>query len=62
MTVGSPQSSLVGQQGARATRTEQFLEALRRHGSVWPTGGVEEFVIRHQLNDQGVDFSPDTRR
>lgn len=45
-----------------APQNEQFLEALRRHGSIWPTGGIEEFVIRHQLNDQGVDFSPDTRR
>ncbi|MFF7985766.1 hypothetical protein ACFZDK_42775 [Streptomyces sp. NPDC007901] len=45
-----------------APQNEQFLEALRRHGSIWPTGDVEEFVIRHQLNDQGVDFSPDTRR
>ncbi|MFJ4783905.1 DUF4157 domain-containing protein [Streptomyces sp. NPDC088794] len=45
-----------------APQNEQYLEALRRHGSIWPTGGVEEFVIRHQLNDQGVDFSPDTRQ
>ena len=26
------------------------------------TGDVEDFVIRHGLNDQGVDFTPDTRQ
>ncbi|MFJ6079971.1 DUF4157 domain-containing protein [Streptomyces sp. NPDC092369] len=45
-----------------APQNEQYLEALRRHGSIWPSGDVEDFVIRHRLNDQGVDFSPDTRR
>jgi len=45
-----------------AAQNEQYLEALRRHGKIWPTGGVEDFVIRHQLDDQGVDFSPDTHR
>lgn len=45
-----------------APQNEQYLEALRRHGSIWPTGDVEDFVIRHQLNDQGVDFTPGTRR
>ncbi|WP_217560619.1 hypothetical protein [Streptomyces sp. GbtcB6] len=45
-----------------APQNEQYLEALRRHGSIWPTGDVEDFVIRHRLNDQGVDFTPDTRQ
>ncbi|MEU5046273.1 eCIS core domain-containing protein [Streptomyces griseorubiginosus] len=45
-----------------AAQNEQYLEALRRHGSIWPTGDVEDFVIRHQLNDQGVDFGPKTRQ
>ncbi|MGW2826951.1 eCIS core domain-containing protein [Streptomyces sp. NPDC001443] len=45
-----------------AAQNEQYLEALRRHGSIWPTGDVEDFVIRHRLNDQGVDFTPGTRR
>ncbi|WP_030322614.1 eCIS core domain-containing protein [Streptomyces sp. NRRL B-3229] len=45
-----------------AAQNEQYLEALRRHGSIWPTGDVEDFVIRHGLNDQGVDFGPKTRQ
>lgn len=41
-----------------APQNEQFLEALRAEGHVWPTGDVEAFVIRHGLNDQGIDFAP----
>ncbi len=44
-----------------APQNQQYLEALRRQGSVWPTDPVEAFVVRHQLNDEGVDFAPGTR-
>jgi hypothetical protein len=40
-----------------AAQNQQYLEALRKFG-VWPTGRIEDFVIRHELNRQNVDFSP----
>jgi hypothetical protein len=45
---------------ADAGQNSQFNEALREHGFVWPVPGdeVEEFAIRHRLNDQGKDFAP----
>jgi hypothetical protein len=42
-------------------QNQQYLESLRRHGSIWPTGDIEEFVVRHALNDQGLSFAPATR-
>lgn len=44
-----------------APQNQQYLEALREHGSVWPTDAVEAFVVRHQLNDEGINFAPGTR-
>ena len=44
-----------------APQNQQYLESLRQHGSIWPTDAVEAFVVRHQLNDEGVNFSPSTR-
>lgn len=44
-----------------APQNQQYLEALRQQGSVWPTDAVEAFVVRHQLNDEGINFSPGTR-
>jgi len=41
-----------------APQNEQFMEALRQHGFVWPTNDIEDFVVRYGLNDQGLDFSP----
>ncbi|MDQ0893501.1 hypothetical protein [Agromyces ramosus] len=44
-----------------APQNQQYLEALRQQGSVWPTDAVERFVVRFQLNDEGIDFAPGTR-
>jgi hypothetical protein len=44
-----------------AAQNQQYLEALRREGSIWPSGVVEDFVIRHGLNDEGVNFAPHSR-
>jgi hypothetical protein len=44
-----------------AAQNEQYMEALRQKGFVWPTGATEDFVVRHGLNDQGVDFAPGKR-
>jgi hypothetical protein len=44
-----------------APQNQQYLEAIREQGGVWPTSAVEEFVVRHQLNDQGIDFTPGPR-
>ena len=44
-----------------APQNQQYLEGLRQQGSVWPSDPVETFVVRHQLNDEGIDFSPATR-
>jgi hypothetical protein len=44
-----------------APQNQQYLEALRQQGSVWPTDAVETFVVRHQLNDEGINFSPAPR-
>ncbi|MEU5188862.1 DUF4157 domain-containing protein [Streptomyces klenkii] len=44
-----------------APQNQQYLEALRKQGSVWPTDPVEAFVVRHQLNDEAVNFAPGTR-
>jgi hypothetical protein len=45
-----------------APQNEQFLEALRQHGQIWPAGATEDFIIRHRLNDEGLYFAPRTRR
>jgi hypothetical protein len=42
-----------------AGQNQQYLETIRQYGSVWPTDDVEQFVVVHGLNDQGVDFAPD---
>ena len=45
-----------------AAQNQQFLEALRKHGGIWPTDDTERFVITHGLHDQkGVDFRPGAR-
>lgn len=44
-----------------ASQNEQFLEALRQHGFVWPTDDIEAFVVRNGLNDQALDFAPQAR-
>lgn len=44
-----------------APQNQQYLETLRQQGSVWPTDAVEAFVVRFQLNDEGINFSPGTR-
>ncbi|MFJ9740532.1 DUF4157 domain-containing protein [Streptomyces sp. NPDC101166] len=44
-----------------APQNQQYLEGIRQQGSVWPTGGREAFVVRHKLNDEGVDFAPGSR-
>ena len=45
-----------------AAQNQQFLEALRKHGGIWPTDETERFVITHGLHDQkGVDFRPGGR-
>ncbi|MFE5869576.1 hypothetical protein ACFQ6V_13135 [Streptomyces roseifaciens] len=41
-----------------APQKQRYLESLRKQGSIWPTDPVEAFVVRHQLNDQAVDFDP----
>jgi hypothetical protein len=45
-----------------AAQNEQFLEALRQHGHIWPAGDTEDFIIRHGLNDQGLYYAPRKRR
>jgi hypothetical protein len=44
-----------------AAQNQQYLESLRQQGSIWPSGAVEEFVVRHGLNDQGINFQPHSR-
>lgn len=44
-----------------AAQNQQYLEALRQQGSIWPSDAVEEFVVRFGLNDQGIDFAPRSR-
>ena len=44
-----------------SAQNQQYLEALRKEGSIWPTDAVEEFVVRFALNDQGIDFAPQSR-
>ncbi|MFD9482843.1 DUF4157 domain-containing protein [Streptomyces sp. NPDC059991] len=44
-----------------APQNQQYLEELRKQGSVWPTGEVEAFVVRYELNDEGVNFTPRSR-
>jgi hypothetical protein len=41
-----------------AAQNQQYLEAVRQYGHVWPTNDVEGFVVRHQLNNQGINFAP----
>jgi hypothetical protein len=42
-----------------APLNQAYLEALRRHGRIWPeVGSIDDFVVRHGLNRQGVDFTP----
>ena len=46
-----------------APLNQAYLEALRKHGHVWPqAGSVDDFVVRHGLNRQGIDFAPQGRR
>ncbi|MER5384441.1 DUF4157 domain-containing protein [Streptomyces sp. NPDC002688] len=44
-----------------APQNQQYLEGIRQQGSVWPTGGREAFVVRYELNDEGVNFAPGSR-
>jgi hypothetical protein len=44
-----------------AAQNQQYLESLRKQGSVWPSGEVEDFVVRYGLNDEGWDFRPGPR-
>jgi hypothetical protein len=44
-----------------ASQNQQYLEALRQEGSIWPTDAVEDFIVRYGLNDQGIDFAPRSR-
>ncbi|NOT54933.1 MAG: DUF4157 domain-containing protein [Deltaproteobacteria bacterium] len=44
-----------------ATQNQQYLEAVRQYGGVWPADVIEDFVVRHQLNRQGIDFRPGPR-
>ncbi|MET0782179.1 MAG: hypothetical protein ABWZ16_11750 [Microbacterium sp.] len=44
-----------------AAQNQQFLEALRKHGGIWPTDDTERFVITHGLHDQKGDFRPGAR-
>ncbi|MEU5261561.1 hypothetical protein [Amycolatopsis sp. NPDC021455] len=44
-----------------APQNERYLEAIRRHGFVWPTDPIEDFVIRNDLNDQHRSFQPGPR-
>ena len=44
-----------------ASQNQQYLEALRQYGGVWPVDAIEDFVIRHQLNRQGINFAPGPR-
>ena len=42
-----------------APLNQAYLEALRRYGGVWPDpGSVDDFVVRHRLNRQNVDYAP----
>jgi hypothetical protein len=43
-----------------APQNQQYLEALRKHGKIWPTDDRERFIVAHQLNDQRVNFAPGT--
>lgn len=44
-----------------SAQNQQYLEALRQEGSIWPRGDVEDFITRFGLNDQGVNFAPHSR-
>lgn len=45
-----------------APLNQAYLEALRKHGGIWPeAGSIDDFVVRHGLNRQGVDFAPGAR-
>lgn len=44
-----------------SAQNQQYLEALRQSGSVWPTDAIEDFVVRFGLNDQGINFAPRSR-
>ena len=44
-----------------AAQNQQYLEAIRKYGGVWPVNEIEDFVVRHQLNRQGIDFRPGPR-
>lgn len=44
-----------------AAQNQQYLEAIRQYGGVWPADAIEDFVVRHQLNNQGIDFRPGPR-
>jgi hypothetical protein len=45
-----------------APQNQQYLESLRELGSIWPSGDqVEDFVVRHQLNNEDVNFRPGSR-
>ena len=42
-----------------APLNQAYLEALRKHGGIWPeAGSIDDFVVRHGLNRQGIDFAP----
>ena len=44
-----------------AAQNQQYLEAVRQYGSVWPTDDLERFVVTHGLHDQAIDFRPGSR-
>jgi hypothetical protein len=43
-------------------QNQQYLEALRQQGSIWPTNDpVEDFIIRFELNEENINFAPHSR-
>jgi hypothetical protein len=45
-----------------AAQNQEYLETLRAEGAVWPTDATEDFIVRHQLNDEGLNFAPGALR
>ena len=44
-----------------APQNQQVLEGLREHGSIWSKMDVvEAFVVRYQLNNEGINFARHT--
>jgi len=45
-----------------SAQNQQFLEALRRFGNIWPTDDLEDFIVRNALTDQPTTGAPGTNQ